>query len=157
MYGSTVIKDGKCTTVKVGKKKKTTCEDVTKYDYTIKSTVQFEVVFTDARNSGQQSLLEVVSDVKCASGVQPKFTNEVDPQCTVSRTKIPASTLREKTECSNRGLCNKRDVSSATNMNSMMFRVNYVTGIYYIDIYIFYFSLINYIYNPSNLVHLLLF
>ena len=102
------------------------------YDYTIKSTVQFEVVFTDARNCGQQSLLEVVSDVKCASEVQPKFTNEVDPQCTVNRTKIPANTLREKTECPNRGLCNsgisKRDVSSATNMNSM-FRVNYVTGI----------------------------
>lgn len=108
VYGSTTIKDGKCTTVKVGKKKKTTCEDVTNYDYTIKSTVQFRVEFTDARNSGQQSLLEVVSDVKCASGVQPKFTNEVDPQCTVSRTKIPASTMREKTECSNRGLCNRK-------------------------------------------------
>jgi len=71
-------------------------------------TVTFDVAFTDARNSGQQSLLEVVSDVKCTSGVQPKFTNEVDPACTVARTAIAASTLREKTECSNRGLCNRK-------------------------------------------------
>jgi len=97
-----------CTTEKVGKKWKTTCKDVPKPDFTAKMTVQFEVVFTDARNSGQQSLLEVVSDVKCASGVQPKFTNEIDPKCTVSRTKIAASTLREKSECSNRGLCNRK-------------------------------------------------
>jgi len=98
----------KCT----GKGKKKKCEPgpeicTPKVDYTKEFSVTFEVKFTDARNSGKQSLLEVRSDVKCASGVQPKFTNTVDPTCTVTRLK-PKSGLRENTECSNRGLCNRK-------------------------------------------------
>jgi hypothetical protein len=102
----------KCT----GKGKKRKCEPgdpicTDKVDYTKEYSVTFEIKFTDARNSGKQSLLEVTSDVKCASGVQPKFTNTLDPTCTVTRFKPdPASTseLRENTECSNRGLCNRK-------------------------------------------------
>jgi len=94
-------------------KKKTECNGdkygfTTTCDYAKKFSVKFEVKFTDARNSGQQSLLEVVDDVKCDSGVQPKFTNEdtFNPVCAITRE--PSVGLREKAECSNRGLCNRK-------------------------------------------------
>jgi len=87
-----------------------TCNFDTKY------SLKFEVKFTDARNSGQQPILEVVSDMKCDSGVQPKFPSPdastvMDPKCKVTR--MPASDnqyipLRENAECSNRGLCNRK-------------------------------------------------
>lgn len=86
-------------------------------DFTKKYTLQFEVKFTDARNSGQQPILELVSDMKCASGVQPKFpspddaANIFDPQCTITRMPKDDSNyidLRENAECSNRGLCNRK-------------------------------------------------
>jgi hypothetical protein len=91
-----------------GSKKNRVCTPVTQCDYTKKYTLKFEVKFTDARNSGQQPILEVVDDVKCASGVQPKFTNAAtfNPTCTISRE--PSVGLREKAECSNRGLCNRK-------------------------------------------------
>merc|ERR1711881_603766 len=76
-------------------------------DYNVAYTLTFEIKFTDARNSGKQGLLEVRSDVKCDSGVQPKFTNTADPTCTVTRL-APKSDLRENAECSNRGLCNRK-------------------------------------------------
>merc|ERR1711934_1060679 len=79
----------------------------TKLDYAKAYTLTFEIKFTDARNSGKQALLEVRSDVKCDSGVQPKFTNTLDPTCTVTR-QAPLSDLRENAECSNRGLCNRK-------------------------------------------------
>lgn len=80
----------------------------TTYDFAQPFTLKFEVQFTDARNSGQQQLLELVSDVKCDSGVQPKFENAAthDPTCTVTRKQV--SDLRENAECSNRGLCNRK-------------------------------------------------
>lgn len=107
-----------CTTVQFncvkkgkGKKATTTCEErqdcTSKVDYAKAYTVTFEIKFTDARNSGKQALLEVRSDVKCDSGVQPKFTNTLDPACTVTR-QAPKSDLRENTECSDRGLCNRK-------------------------------------------------
>lgn len=71
-------------------------------------TVKFAIEFTDARNSGQQALIEIVSNVKCESGVQPKFTNTIDPSCTVSRAPVDKRKMRENTECSNRGLCNRK-------------------------------------------------
>jgi len=81
-------------------------------------TLTFEVKFTDARNSGKQPILEVETDMKCDSGVQPKFPshshadddNIFDPQCTVARVENtdPAFGLRENAECSNRGLCNRK-------------------------------------------------
>merc|ERR1711939_752703 len=54
------------------------------YDFDVAYPMTFEVHFTDARNSGQQSLLEVVTDMKCDSGVQPKFETS-GIQCSVSR------------------------------------------------------------------------
>merc|ERR1712072_812883 len=93
-----------------GKKKKCTPESTsctTTTDYAKPYALTWEIKFTDARNSGKQSLLEVMSDVKCASGVQPKFVNTADPTCTVTR-RVPKSDLRENTECSNRGLCNRK-------------------------------------------------
>jgi len=53
------------------------------YDFDVAYAMTFEVHFTDARNSGQQSLLEVVTDMKCDSGVQPKFETS-GIQCSVS-------------------------------------------------------------------------
>merc|ERR1711964_606807 len=80
----------------------------TVYDFAKPYTVKFEIKFTDARNSGQQSLMELMSDVKCESGVQPKFANPAssDPTCTVTREKV--AELRENLECANRGLCNRK-------------------------------------------------
>jgi len=85
-------------------------------DFSKKYTLKFEVKFTDARNSGQQPLLEVVSDMKCASGVQPKFPSPdastvFDPTCVITRMPTSDNTyipLRENAECSNRGLCNRK-------------------------------------------------
>lgn len=96
------------TTVCTGNKKNRFCFPQTTCDYTKKYTLKFEVKFTDARNSGEQALLEVQSDMKCESGVQPKFVNAntFDPTCTVTRK--PTTGLREKTECSGRGLCNRK-------------------------------------------------
>merc|ERR1712025_853101 len=96
------------TTVCTGKNKNRVCFPQTTCDYTKKYTLKFEVKFTDARNSGEQALLEVQSDMKCESGVQPKFVNAntFDPTCTVTRK--PTTGLREKTECSGRGLCNRK-------------------------------------------------
>lgn len=100
-----------CVTKGKGKNKKTECEErdkcTTKVDYAKAYTVTFEIKFTDARNSGKQAMLEVRSDVKCDSGVQPKFTNTADPTCAVTRL-APVSDLRENAECSNRGLCNRK-------------------------------------------------
>merc|ERR1719262_781436 len=59
----------KTRTVKVSKKK-TITEKYFEVDYT-QFGLKFELKFTDARNSGEQYLLEIVSDKKCDSGVQP--------------------------------------------------------------------------------------
>jgi hypothetical protein len=103
--------DFNCVIKGKGKNKKTECEQrdvcTTKVDYAKAYTVTFEIKFTDARNSGKQALLEVRSDVKCDSGVQPKFTNTLDPTCAVTRL-APTSDLRENAECANRGLCNRK-------------------------------------------------
>merc|ERR1712046_335118 len=111
----TFSSEKKCTTTPescTGKGKKKTCTPasttcVTTVDYAKPYSVTFEVKFTDARNSGQQALLEAINDVKCDSGVQPKFTNTLDPKCTVTRPSA-TSDLRENGECSNRGLCNRK-------------------------------------------------
>lgn len=91
------------------RKKKKTCleeKEETVLDLTKPYKMTFELQFTDARNSGHQGLLEIVSDVKCESGVQPKFVNTHDPTCVVIRKTT--KDLREKKECSNRGLCNRK-------------------------------------------------
>lgn len=90
--------------------KRKVCNDVEVYKFDKKYTMQFELKFTDARNSGQQSLLDLVADVSCASGVQPKFKNAdtFDPTCTVTRKANNVANLRENAECSNRGLCNRK-------------------------------------------------
>jgi len=92
-----------------GKKKAKTCTTTTTCDYTKAFSLKFEIKFTDARNSGEQTLLELESDMKCDSGVQPKFANlaTFDPTCTISRKKASIG-LRENIECSNRGLCNRK-------------------------------------------------
>lgn len=95
-----------CTGKKANKVCTNVCTDV--FDYTKPYSVTFEIKFTDARNSGQQPLLEARTDAKCASGVQPKFTNTLEPACTVTRKSTPTSELRENAECSNRGLCNRK-------------------------------------------------
>jgi len=75
-------------------------------DWSLAYPMTFEIHFTDARNSGQQSLLEVVTDMKCESGVQPKFDDSAI-ECSVSRV-TSAIDYRENGECSNRGLCNRK-------------------------------------------------
>jgi hypothetical protein len=53
--------------------------------------------------------MELLFDNKCASGVQPKFANEEDPKCVVSRKPdVNIDELRESYECANRGLCNRK-------------------------------------------------
>jgi len=108
-YSSTVTKVADVCTGKGKKQKCTPQPDIVTVDYTKAYSLTFEVKFTDARNPGKQALLEVVNDVKCASGVQPKFVNEdtFAPACTTRRLD-PVSELRENTECSNRGLCNRK-------------------------------------------------
>ena len=72
--------------------------------------VVFTIEFTDGRTSGQQMMLEIEEDMKCADGVQPKFANAAgeSPTCTVTRKASDPKSLRENAECSNRGLCNRK-------------------------------------------------
>merc|ERR1712187_95 len=63
-----------------GSKKNRVCTPVTTCDYTKKYTLKFEVKFTNAAT--------------------------FNPTCTISRE--PSVGLREKAECSNRGLCNRK-------------------------------------------------
>jgi len=83
----------------------------TNYDVDTKlPDVVFTIEFTDGRTSGQQMLLEIEEDMKCADGVQPKFANAAgeSPTCTVTRKANDPKNLRENAECSNRGLCNRK-------------------------------------------------
>merc|ERR1711965_463329 len=91
------------------KKGKVISETIT-YTVDQKFTIKFDLAFTDARNSGKQAMLELEADMKCASGVQPKFENVAgqNPTCTVTRKEQSDSVLRENAECSNRGLCNRK-------------------------------------------------
>jgi len=82
------------------------CDEVEAVDHSLPYAMQFEVHFTDARNSGKQSLLEVETNMKCGSGVQPKFDNTT-LACTVTR-QTNTIDYRENAECSNRGLCNRK-------------------------------------------------
>jgi len=82
------------------------CDEVEVTDHGLPYALSFEVHFTDARNSGKQSLLEVETNMKCGSGVQPKFDNST-LACEVTRSLSPID-YRENTECSNRGLCNRK-------------------------------------------------
>merc|ERR1712151_1082941 len=93
----------------IGKGKKAKKEKYFETDYSVPFKLTFQLSFTDARNSGEQHLLEIVSDKKCDSGVQPKFINTADPTCTVTRkAEQKVSHLRENLECSNRGLYNRK-------------------------------------------------
>merc|ERR1712025_35732 len=92
------------------KKKGKVINTIITYSPEQKLTIKFDLAFTDARNSGKQAMLEIEADMKCASGVQPKFENAAgeNPTCTVTRKEQSDSVLRENAECSNRGLCNRK-------------------------------------------------
>lgn len=75
---------------------------------------KIDVKFTDAHNTGKQSLLVFKPRAFCEHGSQPKFNvvqtdaTKGDLDCQVSRKDLdPGHVYRESATCSNRGICDQ--------------------------------------------------
>jgi len=82
-------------------------------DISTAATPKIDIYFTDAHNTGQQSLLVFKPRAQCEHGSQPKFnvvntdTSKGDITCTVSRVALTSGTYKESATCANRGICDQ--------------------------------------------------
>jgi len=75
---------------------------------TAPATPKIDIYFTDAHNTGRQSLLQFKAEAKCAHGSQPKFdvvNAGGDISCDVDRQPLTSGVYKESATCSNRGIC----------------------------------------------------
>lgn len=83
-------------------------------DISTPATPKITIEFTDAHNTGQQSLLQFKPKAKCEHGSQPKFdtvnTDAVkgDISCSVARVELAKPNIyKESATCANRGICDQ--------------------------------------------------
>jgi len=75
--------------------------------------IEYSIEFVDARNSGEQHLLEILpltTSCDSNSGFQPLYVNtDQDFEASIARQEVTEGVLyREGIECSGRGLCNRK-------------------------------------------------
>jgi len=82
-------------------------------DISTAASPKVDIYFTDAHNTGQQSLLVFKARAQCEHGSQPKFNvvntdaSKGDIDCQVSRVSITSGKYKESATCANRGICDQ--------------------------------------------------